>query len=79
MFTLGPDLFPRRAGSIIGMGTCVGGIVSMFFSTFTGFVLQITGSYLPMFILVGCIYLISLLVLHLLAPRLGPVSMEGID
>jgi ACS family hexuronate transporter-like MFS transporter len=77
MFTLGPDLFPRRAGSIVGMGTGAGGVVSMFFSTITGFVLQITGSYMPIFVLVGGIYLLALLLLHLLAPEIKPVGMSG--
>jgi ACS family hexuronate transporter-like MFS transporter len=77
MFTVGSDMFPRRAvASIVGMGTCVGGITGMFIATFTGLVLQITGSYLPMFILVGCIYLLALLILQLLAPKLEPAGID---
>jgi ACS family hexuronate transporter-like MFS transporter len=78
MFTLGSDLFPRGAvASVTGMGTCVGGIIGMFIANFTGFVLQTTGSYLPMFILVGCIYLFALLILQLLAPKLEPAGIAG--
>jgi ACS family hexuronate transporter-like MFS transporter len=77
IYTVGSDMFPRRVvASITGMGTCVGGITGMFIATFTGFVLQVTGSYLPMFILVGSIYLVALLILHLLAPRLEPAGID---
>jgi ACS family hexuronate transporter-like MFS transporter len=76
MYTCGSDMFPRSAvASIVGMGTCVGGIAGMFIATFTGFVLQVTGSYLPMFILVACIYLFALALLQTLAPRLEPAGV----
>lgn len=79
MYTVGSDMFPRSAvASIVGMGTCVGGIAGMCIATFTGFVLQKTGSYLPMFFIVACIYLVALLILQTLAPRLEPaVVAEG--
>jgi MFS transporter, ACS family, hexuronate transporter len=41
----------------------------MLIATFTGFLLDTTGSYLPVFIMAGSAYLLALLLVHLLAPR----------
>jgi ACS family hexuronate transporter-like MFS transporter len=77
MYTTGSDMFPRRVvASIVGMGTCAGGIFGMFIATFTGFILQATHSYLSIFILVGGIYLFALLILSILAPRLEPAGID---
>jgi ACS family hexuronate transporter-like MFS transporter len=42
----------------------------------TGYLLETTGSYLPVFIMAGCMYLVALLVIHILVPRLEPVKLE---
>jgi ACS family hexuronate transporter-like MFS transporter len=43
-----------------------------------GYVLQWTGSYLPLFVMAAGAYLLALLVIHLLAPGLsGPPLEEG--
>jgi ACS family hexuronate transporter-like MFS transporter len=77
MYTTGSDMFPRRVvASIVGMGTCAGGLFGMFIATFTGFILQATHSYLSIFILVGGIYLFALLILSILAPRLEPAGID---
>jgi ACS family hexuronate transporter-like MFS transporter len=74
-YTLTSDLFPRRAvGSVVGLGSFAGAIGGMLISTFTGFILQTTGSYVPVFVLAACMYLIALAVIHGLVPRLEPVS-----
>ncbi len=76
-FTLASDMFPRRAvGSVVGLGGMGGAIGGILFSTLTGFILQRTGNYQPMFIIAGTIYLAALLIVHLLAPRLNPVDLE---
>jgi MFS transporter, ACS family, hexuronate transporter len=46
-------------------------------STFTGFLLQSTGSYIPVFIMAGSAYLLALAVVHLIAPRLQPARLES--
>jgi ACS family hexuronate transporter-like MFS transporter len=78
MFTLASDLFPKRAvGSVVGIGGFGGAVGSMLIATFTGLVLQFTGSYVPMFIIAGSTYLIALLVIHILVPGLEPARMES--
>jgi ACS family hexuronate transporter-like MFS transporter len=77
LYTLPSDLFPRKAvGAIIGIGGTIGAIGGMFMAKFTGWVLDATGSYVPMFLVAGMTYLVALLIIHLLVPRLEPV--EGI-
>jgi ACS family hexuronate transporter-like MFS transporter len=48
----------------------------MLIATFTGFLLQRTGSYLPVFVMAGSAYLLALLIVHALAPRLEPASVD---
>lgn len=76
LFTLVSDLFPRPAvASVVGIGGFGGSISGMLISTFTGFLLQFTGSYVPVFILAGSVYLIALAVIHFLVPRLRPAEL----
>jgi ACS family hexuronate transporter-like MFS transporter len=77
IFTLSSDMFPKRAvGSVVGIGGFGGAIGGMVIATFTGFVLQFTGSYVPMFIIAGSVYLIALGIIQLLAPRLEPAEID---
>ena len=51
LYTLPSDLFPRKAvGAIIGIGGTLGAVGGMFMAKFTGWVLDTTGSYMPMFV-----------------------------
>jgi ACS family hexuronate transporter-like MFS transporter len=77
VFTLASDMFPRRAvASVVGIGGFGGAVGGMLISTFTGFVLQFTGSYVPVFAMSGSAYLIALLAVHLLVPDLRPASVD---
>jgi ACS family hexuronate transporter-like MFS transporter len=77
VFTLTSDMFPRRAvASVVGIGGFAGAVGGMMIATFTGFLLQTTGSYVPVFLMAGSAYLIALLVVHLLAPRLEPAQLQ---
>ncbi|KQX97796.1 hypothetical protein ASD22_11320 [Rhodanobacter sp. Root480] len=76
LFTLASDLFPRRAvASVVGIGGFAGAVGGMLIATFAGFLLQATGSYVPLFIMAGSAYLLALLAVHALAPRLQPASL----
>lgn len=76
LFTLSSDMFPRRAvASVVGIGGCAGAIGGMLIALFTGFVLQLTHSYLLVFIIAGSAYLLALLCVQLLAPRLEPAVL----
>jgi ACS family hexuronate transporter-like MFS transporter len=78
LFTLASDMFPRHAvGSVVGIGACGGSVSMMGFGLFIGFILQLThGNYVPVFILAGSAYLLAILLIHSLAPRLAPVAMD---
>jgi MFS transporter, ACS family, aldohexuronate transporter len=76
LFTLTSDMFPRHAvGSVVGIGGFAGAIGGMVIAKITGYILQTTGSYLPVFIIAGTTYLVTLLVLHLLVPKLEPARL----
>jgi len=77
LYTLPSDMFPRRAvGSVVGIGGTLGAIGGMFMAKFAGWVLETTGSYMPMFILAGSAYLLALGIIHLLAPRLSQAEQD---
>jgi ACS family hexuronate transporter-like MFS transporter len=77
IFTLPSDTFPRHAvGSVVGIGGFGGAVGGMVMSTLTGTILQRTGSYVPMFVISGSVYLVALLIIHLLLPRLEPANLE---
>jgi ACS family hexuronate transporter-like MFS transporter len=69
-------MFPRQAvGSIVGIGGMAGAIGGMLISKVVGYILQFSGSYLPIFIIAGSTYLIALLFIHLLVPKLEPARL----
>jgi len=76
LFTLTSDLFPRNAvGSVVGFGGTAGSIGGMLVSSLTGYLLQWSGNYVPLLTMAGSMYLIALLVIHLLAPKLEPAKL----
>jgi ACS family hexuronate transporter-like MFS transporter len=78
LFTTTSDMYPRRAiGSVVGLGGMAGSIGGMLVATAAGFILEFTGSYVILFIIAGSVYLIALLIFHLLAPRLDPITLES--
>lgn len=77
LFTLVSDTFPRRAvGSVVGIGGMAGSIGGMLIALVVGEILQRTGSYVPIFIIAGSAYLVALLIIHLLAPKLEPANVD---
>jgi ACS family hexuronate transporter-like MFS transporter len=77
MFTFASDLFPRRAvASVVGIGGFGGAVGGMLIAAFTGWILQVTRSYVPIFMIAGSIYLVALLVIHLVTPDMEPARLE---
>lgn len=71
IYTLASDMFPRGAvASVVGFGTLLGTISGMFISKMVGYVLETTGSYVPVFVLAGTAYLVALGFVQALAPDL---------
>lgn len=79
LFTLTTDMFPRSAvGSVVGFGGMCGAIGGMAISKVTAYLLETTGSYIPVFMMAGGMYLVALGVIHVLVPRLEPARFaEG--
>ena len=77
IFTISSDMFPKQAvGSVVGIGGMMGAIGGMCISPLVGFILDRTGSYVPIFIIAASAYLVALLIIHLLAPRLEPAKIS---
>jgi len=75
IYTLTSDMFPRSAvASVVGFATLMGTVSGMLISTTVGYILQRTGSYVPVFVLAGSAYLVALLFVQLFAPRLERVE-----
>lgn len=73
LFTLTSDLFPRQAvASVVGIGGFAGAVGGMLVAGFTGWLLQRTGSYVPIFTLAAGAYVVSWVIIHSLTPRLEP-------
>ncbi len=65
LFTLTSDLFPRRAvGSVVGIAGMAGAVGGMLIAKAVGYILQWSGSYLPVFMIAGSVYLLALVVIH---------------
>jgi MFS transporter, ACS family, aldohexuronate transporter len=75
LFTLTSDMFPRQAvGSVVGFGGMAGAVGGLLIAKLTGYILETTGSYLPVFLIAASTYLLALGVIHLLVPRLEPAK-----
>ncbi|HTS76987.1 MAG TPA: MFS transporter [Bryobacteraceae bacterium] len=78
IFTLASDMFPKRTvASVVGIGGFGGSIGGVVMSTLTGLVLQYTHSYMPMFAIAASAYLLALVIIHALAPRLEPADIAA--
>jgi ACS family hexuronate transporter-like MFS transporter len=80
MFASISDMYPKKAvGSITGIAGFAGALGGMIVASVTGFTLQATGSYVPMFIYAGFSYLLILCILQLMIPRIEPIGSHAPD
>ncbi|HSK70869.1 MAG TPA: MFS transporter [Pyrinomonadaceae bacterium] len=76
IFTTASDMFPKQAvGSVVGIGGMAGAIGGMFIAKLVAYILETTGSYVPIFAIAASAYLVALGIIHLLAPRLEPARI----
>jgi ACS family hexuronate transporter-like MFS transporter len=76
LYTLPSDMFPRGAvGSVVGIGGTLGAIGGMGMALFTGYILDATNNYQLLFAICASAYLVALLVVHLLSPKLAPAKL----
>ena len=77
LYTLTSDLFPKRAvASVAGIGGMAGAVGGMLIAKIVGYVLQWTGSYRIPFFIAGAAYLVALVVIHILTPRMEPANID---
>ena len=75
-FTMVSDMFPRKAvGSVVGFGGMAGAAGGMLIAKLTGYILNATGSSVPVFLIAASAYLAALAIVHLLVPRMEPARI----
>ena len=73
LYTLVSDMFPKQAvGAVVGFGGMAGAVGGMLIAKLTGYILQATGSYVPVFLIAAFAYVAALAIIHILVPRLEP-------
>jgi MFS transporter, ACS family, hexuronate transporter len=78
LMTFPSDMFPRRTvASVAGIGGFGGAVGGMCIATFTGYLLQLTHSYVPVFVMAGTAYFFALLLIQVMLPRLDRVPMDA--
>lgn len=80
LMTLPSDMFPKEAvASVIGIGGMAGAMGGMLMTTYNGYILEVFKSYQPIFIVAGSAYLVAIVVIHVLTPRLKPVTLDRLS
>jgi ACS family hexuronate transporter-like MFS transporter len=74
LLTLPSDMFAKNAvASVVSVGTFAGCISGAMISTVAGWLLQVTGNYVPLFMFAAFTYLVALSMIHGISPRLQAV------
>ncbi len=77
LYAVVTDTVPKSAvASVIGIGSAAGAVGGMIMAKSVGAILERLGTYQPIFIWASSIYLVALLIVHLLLPRLRVVAPE---
>ena len=76
IYTLVSDMFPKNAvASVVGFGTMLGAIAGILVAKTVGYILQGTGSYMPVFVMAGLAYLVAFGFIQVLTPQLQPADV----
>jgi len=77
IFTTSSDMFPsRHVGTVVSFGQVAGAVGGAIFQPVAGHILQLTHSFVPLFMYSAFAYLIALGLLRTLAPGLRPALSE---
>jgi MFS transporter, ACS family, aldohexuronate transporter len=77
LLTTASDLYPSAAvASVVGLGGFAGAVSGAAVSTAVGYLLEATGSYGLLFAAAGCLYLVALIVMQALVPRMTPADIS---
>jgi MFS transporter, ACS family, hexuronate transporter len=75
LFTIISDVYPKSVvGSMVGLAGFVGAVGGAFSASFIGLILQITGSYIWIFLTAGSMYLLAWFAIQGLLPRIRAIS-----
>ncbi|HVZ83082.1 MAG TPA: MFS transporter [Terracidiphilus sp.] len=75
IFTTASDMFPgRHVGTVVSFGQVAGAVGGAIFQPVAGNILQLTHSYVPLFMYSAFAYLLALVLLRTLAPGLKPAA-----
>jgi ACS family hexuronate transporter-like MFS transporter len=73
IFTTSSDMFPsRHVGTVVSFGQVAGAVGGAIFQPVAGHILELTHSFVPLFLYSGFAYLLALLLLRILARGLQP-------
>lgn len=77
LFSFVSDTMPKQAiSSVVGLGGFVGYFTGGFVNGFTGYIVQETGSYIWVFVYFSGTYVVSLLAMQLLVPKIEMTKAE---
>ncbi|MDD4871741.1 MAG: MFS transporter [Kiritimatiellae bacterium] len=81
LFTIVSDTVPRHTvSSIVGIGGMAGAVGGILIAKVVGYILQWTNNnYTIPFLIASSAYLVALLILHLILPRLQPMVSESLE
>ena len=78
IFTTSSDMFPaEHVGTVVSFGQVAGALGGAIFQPLAGHILQLTHSYVPLFVFSGCAYLVALVLLRMLAPGLKRAELTA--
>jgi ACS family hexuronate transporter-like MFS transporter len=78
IFTTSSDMFPaEHVATVVSFGQVAGALGGAIFQPVAGHILQLTHSYVPLFVFSAFAYLLALLLLRILAPGLKRAHLEA--
>lgn len=76
IYTTASDMFPHEhVGTVVSFGQVAGAVGGAIFQPVAGHILQLTHSFVPLFVYSSCAYLAALVLLRAFAPGLKPAAM----
>ncbi|MGE5326596.1 MAG: MFS transporter, partial [Deltaproteobacteria bacterium] len=77
VFTLTSDIFPKKdVATVVGIGGCAGAIGGAGIAGVAGYILQVTHSYIPLFIIASVMHPLAIGVVQLIIPKIKPITGE---
>jgi ACS family hexuronate transporter-like MFS transporter len=75
LFAMVSDIFPKRdVASVIGLGGTGGAVGGMIMALTAGYVLQKFHTYVPLFLIAGCMHPLALILVDRLIPKIPSIA-----